>query len=199
VNDYFIKNNIELLPFDKKQNKILISGRIGAPEKNHEILLNVLPKLNLKDWKVFFVGPVDKAFQSKINNYYDQFPQLKNKVVFKGEISNRIELYQQYNQSKVMCLTSEKESFGIAMAEALYFGNYLIGTDGMFAFDELSNNEKFGVKLPFNKSDELQHILQQIIDGKIELHKLSQQSTNYAENNFTWSKIVQKLVNALNE
>ncbi|HCQ29732.1 MAG TPA: hypothetical protein DIU39_05560 [Flavobacteriales bacterium] len=199
VNDVFIENNLHILPFENKQNRILVSGRIGAPEKNHEIILQVLPKLNLKEWEIVFAGPVQPSFQQKVEIFYDENPQLREKVIFTGEIIDRLQLYDLYNKSKVLCLTSEKESFGLAFTEALYFGNYLIGTEGMFAFDDITDNGKYGTKLPFNNQQALQNTLQQIIDGKITLQDKCASAKKYAVQNFTWSKITRNLSQLLNE
>lgn len=47
---------------NKKQNLFLTSGRIGAPEKNNELLLEAFAKIATKcDWNMKFVGGYGRA------------------------------------------------------------------------------------------------------------------------------------------
>ncbi len=197
VNNIFIDKHLTTIPFYEKKNQIIISGRIGAPEKNHEILLQVIPKLHLNDWQFVFAGTIDSAFSQKVKTFFAEYPQLKKQVLFTGEIQNRKILYNLYNESKIMCLTSEHESFGIAMVEALYFGNYLIGTGGMYAFDDLTAHGKFGEKLPFNDEESLRKTLQNLIDNPQKLKDTSVEAKNFTRQYFAWSEIIGNLYRTL--
>src|SRR5699024_320493 len=69
-------NYIRKIKKDKtiKENIILTAGRIGSAEKNHEQLLDALSGIELNDWEVYFVGPVEKSFQTKIETFFDNNP-----------------------------------------------------------------------------------------------------------------------------
>lgn len=149
--------------FQEKENILLTVGRIGAPEKNHELLLQSLTQVDLKDWHVVFVGPIEPAFAAYLTTYFDQNPHLKERIIFTGNISNRAELYSWYNRAKLFCLTSRFESFGIVLAEALYFGNYILST-GVESIQYITDNERLGKVV--NTAEELATAINNIITGK---------------------------------
>ena len=149
--------------FQEKENILLTVGRIGAPEKNHELLLQSLTQVELKDWRIVFVGPIEPAFTDYLTTYFDQNPHLKERIIFTGNISNRAELYSWYNRAKLFCLTSRFESFGIVLAEALYFGNYILST-GVESIQYITDNERLGKVV--NTAEELATAINNIIAGK---------------------------------
>lgn len=187
----------EILPFDKKQDIILTVGRIGSMQKNNQMLLNVLKKLNLKNWKMYFIGPIENIFIETINNFYKEKSELKEKVFFLGNIDNRKELYSWYNKSKVFCLTSLWEGFALVLPEALYFGNYIIGTN-VGAIDEITENNKIGKIIEINDENELLIELQKIIDGKKDL-KQYYEKILIKRNEYLWGNIIQYLKKIIDE
>lgn len=177
----------------EKEKLIVVMSRIGETIKNHEILLRVLPLLDLKGWEIAFVGPVVKRFTSKIEAFYHEFPHLRTQVKFVGEASDRKTVYDWFRRARVTCLTSLHESFGIAFVEALYFGNYLIGTEGMSSFSEISNDGKYGEVLPFNDDDRLAKTLQSTIDNPARIDALRSEAEAYGRAHFTWPVLVKHL------
>jgi glycosyltransferase involved in cell wall biosynthesis len=195
IDDVFIKEReIERYNFQQKENLIITVGRIGSPEKNHELLLDSLTKFDLKEWSVVFIGPIDTTFQQKINAFYQKNPLLANKIHFAGEISNREALYKWYNKAKVFCLTSRWESFGIVLVEALYFGNYIITTD-ISSAKTLTNNGKIGSII--RDEHDLINVLSNIINGEKNIEPYYNDILNYSEK-FIWKNIVEQLHYKLN-
>ncbi len=194
VNDVFLKEHFqERIPFEEKKNVLLSVTRVGSPEKNVEMLLDCLPKLNLKNWEVWFVGPIEDHFTSKIESWYQEFPELKEKVLFKGAISDRKQLYDQYNRAKICCVTSPFESFGIAFIEAMYFGNYIIGTNGASAFKDISNGGKHGAQVEVNDTVRLKMLLQSFIDDDQLIKNQFSTGCAHIQENFSWSVLTGKL------
>ncbi|TVR40826.1 MAG: glycosyltransferase [Cryomorphaceae bacterium] len=181
----------------EKEPLILIMSRIGEGIKNHEVLLRVIPRLRLGNWKIAFVGPVVQRFAPKVAAFFQEFPHLRHSVEFVGPVTDRKEVYEWYRKSRVTCLTSRHESFGIALVEGLYFGNYLLGTDGMSSFNEISNQSRFGKALPVNNDDALLAALQAIIDRPEEVDLLRDEAMAYARRHFTWPVLVQQLEEAI--
>jgi L-malate glycosyltransferase len=132
-----------LKPFEQKENIILTVGRIGSPEKNNEMLLSAVERIDLTDWKVVFIGPIEKHFQPKIDDFYQRNGHLKEKVVFTGAIYDRQVLFDWYARSKIFCLTSIEESFGFVLIEAMAYGNYVLTTPVSSA-NEITDFEKCG-------------------------------------------------------
>lgn len=177
----------------EKEPLILILSRIGDVIKNHEILLRVLPHIDFKNWRVVFAGPVVQRFAPKVEAFYREFPHLRERVQFVGEITDRKTVYDWLRRAKISVLTSRHESFGIVFAEALYFGNYLVGTEGMSSLDELTNHGKFGETLPFNDDAALKTCLQNLIDHPEKTDALHEQASAFARENFVWPVLIEQL------
>src|SRR5690606_8696614 len=124
----YIERSISVKPFHEKENIILAVGRIGTYQKNTELLLEALLNVDLNNWKVFILGPIEENFTAYISNLFTAHPNLKDKIIFAGNITDRLELFGWYNRAKILCMTSRFEGFPITFSEALYFGNYIITT-----------------------------------------------------------------------
>ena len=112
-----------------KENLIIQTARFGTAQKNTQLLLKILSNVDLKDWNVILAGTIEKDFYSFIESFFREYPELKDKIHFIGNISDRNELYRLYARAKVFILTSRYESFAISLIEAAYFGDYIISTD----------------------------------------------------------------------
>jgi glycosyltransferase involved in cell wall biosynthesis len=195
VNDLFLSQNFDtrLKKFQNKENIILSLGRIGEKIKNHEMILRALLKANIKDWKIVFAGPVNPEFMDYFNTLVVEHPSLKSKVIFTGKITDRIELYEWYNRSKIFCMTSWNESFCHAIGEAFYFGNYIIGTEGIMSMKDITNNGKYGVTLKPDDDKALATTFQKLIDDDSQVSVLYPDIVDFSRKYFTWSQIIGRL------
>lgn len=194
VNDRFLSEHFpSSRSFEKKENIILTVGRIGAPIKDHMTMLRGLAEVDLRDWKVIIAGPIDPDFEKEAKAFMAIHPDLEEKIEFPGQMDDRIKIYELYDRSKIFCLTSKRESFGIAYVEAMYFGNWIIGTDGMSAFDDLSDNGRLGSKFSVGGHEELTKIFQQLIDDGGKLDGACAVISTFTNEHFLWSKITQQL------
>lgn len=194
VNDRFLKSHFpKPRQFEEKENVILTVGRIGAPIKDQMTLLRAFAKVEMKDWKLIMAGPIEDKFEKEAMTFIEEHPQLKGKIEFTGEINDRKKLYELYDRSKIFCLTSKKESFGIVFVEAMYFGNWIIGTDGMSAFDDLSDDGRSGSVFPVGDESALVKIFQQLIDDGGKLEEACAAISTFTNEYFLWSKITQQL------
>lgn len=188
------KNKIK--KFEEKENIIITVGRIGALQKNNKMLLEAVKKINLKDWKVVFIGPVEEAFISIIKEFYDENPALADKVEFVGNVNSKDELYHWYNKSKVFCLTSKYEGFPLVFTEAIYFGNYIISTE-VGAEIDITNGGINGKIIRQGNTDKLAEELQKIIDGENDIVKVYDKIIKYSREKFVWKNIVPILYEGL--
>lgn len=179
----------------EKENILLTVGRIGSYQKNTEILLEAITNINLLDWKVVIIGPIEENFIPIIDDFFLSNPSLKQNVYFLGSISNRAQLEEYYQKSKVFVLTSRYEGFPLVFTEAIKNGCFIISTDLVCAID-ITNNEEYGKLFPVGNSQKLSSILQNIIDGKT--YSPSKESIiKYAEENYNWSVLVRRLYELL--
>ena len=109
--------------------KIMITvGRLGTHQKNTELLLDVLSKVDLQDWKFYCIGPIEDSFNGEIERFYSEHPEKRDSVIFTGMISQK-EKFEYYDKARVFVLTSRHEGFAFALVEAAYMKNYIVSTD----------------------------------------------------------------------
>lgn len=190
---YITEAGILRTSFSEKQNIILSVGRIGIKVKSNETLLEAVSKIkDLKDWKIIFIGPIEKRFFKYIEDFFKNFPLLKERIHFMEEITDRKRLFEYYQKSKIFCLTSKSESFGIVLVEAGYFGNFIICSNFPAAKD-ITRNESLGTLFNPGDSEKLAEILQELINNEEPLKENSLKIQKHVENNYKWSKIILKL------
>lgn len=180
--------------FDRE--KIITTvGRIGAPEKDILTMLQALSNLDLKDWKVEIIGPIEDEFNNVIFDFFLSYPHLREKVFFRGPVYNREELFGILNRSKIFIQTSKFESFGLALLEAMSCGCFIVSTD-LTPSKEIAGEN--GVFFRIGDSHALSKILQTIIDGKLRLPSASH-IIRYAKKEYSWTSIVGKINFYLNK
>lgn len=181
-----------------KENMILTVGRIGLPEKNHGLFLEALSETDLKDWKVVFAGPVNKNFKPKVERFFEQHPELRDRIQFTGEITDRTNLYSLYKRAKIFCLPSKSEGFPMVLIEALSFGNYLIGTDKITSIKEVTQQGTFGHIIPAENTAALSRAIQEVTSPDFYTSKMGQKICEYAKK-YRWESIIKDLNKRLDE
>ena len=195
VDNLYLDKEIPIKAFQEKENIILTVGRIGTEQKNTELLLDALKITDLKDWKVYILGPIEESFKKNIADFYKEYPQLENKIIFTGNITDRKELFDWYNRAKIFCLTSRWESFGIVFTEALYFGNYLI-TSPISSAAYITNNGKYGTVAKAH-AQEFSNAIQNSIEPGFLSSQRYTEIRSFSKENFTWPVIVKKLADKI--
>lgn len=195
IDDVKIRNEkVNVRPFAEKENLIITVGRIGAPEKNNELLLRVASEIDLKDWKVAFIGPVEASFAESFSAIIREKPYLSDKILLVGSITDHKTLYSWYNRSKVYCLTSLWEAFPLVVPEALYFGNYIITTE-IAAAKDITHDGKTGCII--NSQEELAVRLQAVIDETFLISDCYDSILEYSKK-FRWKDNLEALEDRVN-
>lgn len=156
--------NVEERDFGKKENLIITVGRLGTPQKNTEMFLRALAHVDLKNWTVCLIGPIEKNFQPVVDAFFKQCPEKVGRVIFTGPIYDKKELWEYYNRAKVFVLTSRWESYALVLNEAWRFRNYLVSTS-VGAFEDLSCDGKYGKCVAMDNDKDLAIILTNIVNG----------------------------------
>lgn len=156
--------------FQAKENLFITVGRIGSPEKNHELILSALEQVELKDWKFHFIGPFFPVFRDKMTSLFNKRPDLEGRIVLSGPCHSRADLYDYYNRAKVFILTSDYEGFPLVFPEAFYFSNYII-TTAVGGAKEITNDGLTGKLLLTRQPSELAEEMQSIINHS---HKIEE-------------------------
>lgn len=187
--DYLIENNIKVKKFEEKENIMITVGRIGTEQKNNEMLLKVINKMDLKDWKIYIIGPYTEEFKEYYDSFIKNNSDKKDKVILVGNIENKNLLYDYYNRAKVFLLTSRWEGFAIVYPEALRFGNYIITTDVGGAKD-ITNNGEIGGVTEIENEEQYKNEILKVINEEINLKEKYNQLLEWSEENFLWNNIV---------
>lgn len=189
---FFNSKKSENFLFSEKENLILTVGRLGTHQKATEVLINAISKIkDLKDWKVFLIGPLTRRFRLYLSNFLKENPLLKEKLFFIGEV-DRDELFEYYKKSKIFCLPSRYEGHPLALIQAAYFGNYPVATNLHFS-KEITLNGSLGKLFKIDDSDELADILQNLINNNRKLENNFLKLINHTKENFSWSKTISRL------
>ena len=176
-----------------KKKILLTVGRFGGEAKNFELLFRIWPQLRWNGWRMRCVGPETVEFRDKRQRFFKDNPRLEEQVEFVGPIEDRKELAREYSEARVFFLPSYRESFGLALVEALWCGCYLVGTPGMSAFDQISGHGSFGEVCRSDEPYEFIDTFNAIFSGEKELPENSEAARNYARKNFSWEKIIDQL------
>jgi glycosyltransferase involved in cell wall biosynthesis len=187
--EQFLEYDFRIKDISEKENIIITVGRLGTKQKNTEMLLNAASELNLKNWKLVLIGPIEKTecnFQESIDDFYAKHPNLRETIVFTGPIYDKKELWDWYNKAKVFVLPSRSEGFAIVFAEAVIFRNYVISTDVGGASEMV--NPCYGEIIPQENDQYFARVLQEIIDE----NNLEQayKKVDWANNDISWEKFI---------
>lgn len=176
-----------------KRDKLIISvGRIGAYQKNHELLLEALTQLKcIGDWKILLIGPYEKSFRLKFDFFLEQNPLFSNVVEMTGNKS-RNELFNIYSKSRVFLMTSRHEGFSLALLEAAFMGCYIVSTD-VGGATEVTDSGRLGTLIKQGDAKDLAQKLQQIIDSDASIENTYHERKNFVRLNYDLLKVIKKV------
>lgn len=186
-NGYYNFGDINMIKYEEKENIIITVSRLGSYEKATEILLEAFKAASNKisDWKIKLIGSIEESFKSYIEDYFNNNPELRDRVIFTGKITDRIKLEEEYKRAKVFCLTSRFEGFPNVFPESAAKGCYIISSDIDPAYD-ITNNKKYGSIFPIDNVEELAKELVNVCSDENRIIQVSDNIQIYAERNFNW-------------
>lgn len=177
----------------KRENCFITVARIGAPEKNNDLLLEAFAKIADKnDWKLYMVGKVEKSFEGYVSEYFVRYPHLKDRVIFTGEVADAKELAKLYRMAKVFVLPSEFESFSLATVEAMSNGCRLILSNQVAPCIEFTRNGSYGTITDDNSIETLVKAMESMVSQEVE-EAIYKEIEMYANEKFSWENIVLRL------
>lgn len=178
----------------KKENTVLFVGRVGNPQKRTDILLegfkNAHPKI--KDWNLKIIGPIEEDFKQYIEDFKKCNPDIMKNINFLGPIYDRKKLKNEYSKAKIFCLTSDYESFGLVLVEALANGCTLVSSD-IITSKEILCGEKYGKMFKKGDAINLSETLVSVCNNDKLQKYVIKNSNNYIINNYSYKKSLSKL------
>jgi len=188
------------IDFNTKDDLIITVGRIGIFEKNNELLLESFKDFSRfnENWKLEIIGPVEQEFNVYIDKYFEQYPMLRNRVVFSGSISDRAELQSRYEKAKIFVLTSIEEGFPLVFLEAIRSGCTIVSSRLTAAYD-ITADEIYGALFKIGDSKELTEKLLHLINDQEKLKTDCLKIQNFAYEKYSWKNIAVIVDNLINE
>lgn len=180
--------------FSEKNNTILTVGRLGTQQKATHVMLEAFVRAaeKIPDWKLRLVGSVEPGFEPEIQRYFERNPELRERVVFVGEIHDRQKLFQEYRQAKIFTLSSEVEGGAPnVVAEALNAGCVTAVTRFDGAWDA-TNFETCGVIAEIDDAEGLAQGYIRLAGAK-NLREMSERAYLYGSTCLNMERIVAKL------
>lgn len=174
---------------------ILTVAKFGTKEKASDTLLYAFAKsAERHDYKLKIIGTVEKDFEPVIEKFFVDYPDMKDRVIFAGEIHEREKLKEEYRKARVFTLPSRQESFGIVLVEAAYEGCYLVTTEATAAGYDVSDNGRYGSIV---KTDNIENLSEAFVkictDEGFDWDKHARDISEYSKSVFNWERIVTDL------
>ena len=183
-----------------KENTILTVGRIGTTQKQNHVLLMAFAAVadKIPDWNVKLVGHVEDNFIRETRLFFDAHPNLRDRIIFTGQITDKQKLLDEYKKAKIFCLTSRFEGTPNAATEALWAGDFVI-TSAIDAANDITDKGKCGRVFPIGDVDKLAKLLKNICRDEKLLQNGGNHAATYARAEYDESKIVDNLYSILFE
>ncbi len=195
-NGFYNFEGIDFSPdFSKKENIILTVGRIGTKQKNNELLLEAFAEAAeyIPGWSLRLIGNIEETFKQYIADYFVRFPNLKERVIFAGLVTDRNLLAEEYKRAKVFALTSDLEGgTPNVIAEALSAGDYIV-ISAIDAADEATASGRCGEVFEIDDKVSLAHILRSLSSNEKRIHEGGQYAVRYAKDAFDFNRLVRRL------
>ncbi len=192
-NGFYATGEEPVRSFDK-ENIILTVGNLGTRPKATEVLLNAFAGAAAdNDWKLMLAGPVDPSFKPYVKSFFASHEDLRDRIVFTGEIRDKEKLAEYYRRAKIFVLPSRSESFGIVLLEAAANGDFLVTTTGVPAGRDIYNDGRFGFIVPRDDIASLSDVFLRLMNSKADWNLRAKEIADYAWHDFRWEPIVAKL------
>ena len=195
--EIFNQYGMKIKSWQEKDNIMIYVGRIGNYQKNTDMLLNTLSKVNLKDWKVYLIGPITDSFaigkesnyKVTIENFFIKYPEFKEKIIFTGIIYDQRTVFDYFLRAKVLLSSARHEGFANVYSQAAACGCYIVSTD-VGGAKTASNGWKFGRKIEQDDAEGMARVIQSIVDDKSDINLNNRPNPV----NFMYSHEILKLV-----
>ena len=192
--------NLKDSRFEDKENVIFTAARLGSEQKATDLLLNAFALIanDIPGWTLRLAGSVANEFIPFREKYFGNHPELEDRVLFLGEITDRKELAREYQKAKVFALPSAWEGgTPNAASEALYSGCVMAVTK-FDAWEDCIGKGKCGEAVNTGDTEGFANVLKNLCLNA-DLKKMSESAIDYAKDMFDMEKNVLWLFNRLKE
>ncbi len=197
--DIFNKEITQLIE-NKKANNLEYLLYIGKIEDRRNILflIDILKKLSeeRKNIRLIVVGRGNKDYKAKCIEYAKKQNVLDKIIYF--EAFEQKELSELYKISDIFLLPTKYEIFGMVLLEAMYFGIPIITTKNGGSTTVIKDGKNGFIRENDNHKQWLD-IINKVLENKVMAQNIKDKSQETIKNNYTWDKLVEKIIKIYNE
>lgn len=178
-----------------KENVILTAGRLGTNQKQTEVLLDAFARAadKIPGWTLRLAGPLKEGFQSRIDAYFEEHPQLRERVTFLGMIDDRERLLAEYKRAKIFALPSECEGGNPNVAaEALFCGCCILAAD-FDASQDITDGGRCGRVFPIGDSARMAQLFAEVCNDAPLLEEGARAAVECARLVYDYEKIIGRI------
>lgn len=149
---------IDAAPTIKKENEIIMVGRIEFNQKRNLRAIEIWDRINeyLPDWKLTIVG--DGPDSDKLAK------EIVKRKLPRIEITGFVNPLPYYQKAKIILLTSEYEGFGLVLLEAMKNGVVPVALNSYASLKDIVPSEEYGVIIPYPfNADEASDLIKNLI------------------------------------
>ena len=145
--------------FSQRFNTIFYCGRVEYA-KGSDTLLAAFAKISaqIPNWTLKLAGRFEENINI-VNDFYAKYPDLRERVIFTGEIRDRAQLANLYRDAKIFAFPSRSEGCPLALIEALQHGLFAVTSD-IFPHMSMTENFKFALG---SKVDDIDGLAQNLL------------------------------------
>lgn len=191
-NGFLWSQALPYTPFEDRNNVILTVARNGVPQKRTDILMNGFANIaqEFSEWKLVLAGTVEKDFKPFIDSYFTRHPELRERVLFIGPISDRGELQRLYASSKIFALPSAWEGFALVTVEAMSQGCYVVASD-IPSNKDITCNGRYGCLHKCLDEEDFTIKLREALRNPDKIAGVSEAAYQYVNKNYPWQKVLE--------
>lgn len=189
-NGYYEFFDIPKVNYEEKKNVILSVGRLGTEQKRTDVLIEAFLKADLSNWELHLIGGVESEFLPVLDKYKENPKFLKQvKLLGRIEPKDKKNLYDEYRQAKIFCMTSQMEACAHVYSEASSNGCYIVSTD----VDGISDISEYSTIVPINDIDGVAKAFENASKNEELMKKNCYKLQEYVRNEGMWDFIIGKL------
>lgn len=181
--------------FSAKEDVILTVGRLGTEQKRTEDLMEAFARVagTFPSWRIHLVGTVEARFESFRAAFFEQHPELVERITFLGAIQDKAALFAEYRRAKIFALPSTLEGgTPNVVAEALYHGDYMVVSE-FDAYQDAIAGGACGMHYPIGDVRALADCLAKACADPARVLRGGQAALSYGREVFDFVKIVRRL------
>lgn len=183
------------IAYENKENIICMVARVGTCQKAVDVGMEIFRQFSEinDEWIMRIIGPIEEDFYEKIDTFFINYPYMKTRIFFTGEIQNRDEIEKEYQRAKVYFSSARWEAFSIALLEAISNGCFVVSTK-VGGIDEVIQGDKYGYSFSVdNEQDGTDCLIRACQRSEDEAKRSCLEVQKYAREHYDWNKIVEEL------